>query len=375
MIYLDNAATTKPDVECLEKAKNYLCECYYNPSALYAEGYKLQSDIKTARRNILNLIADDVNYDIVFTSCGTEADNYALFSGCRRGNLVISGGEHSAVYESAMELKQRGVEVRIAKLNTNGSVNEEDLLSLIDEKTSLVSIIHVNNETGAINDVNSLATKIKKINNHTLFHTDGVQSFGKIPYKIGACVDLYSLSAHKIGGLKGVGALIKKKSVKIRPFIYGGGQESGHRSGTENLFGIKVLEYCAQKKYSIIKEEYERILALKETLINSLDKSLFNIISNGNSSPYIICVSALDVRGETIMHELDDLGVIVGTGSACSSNSKKRYSRTILACGVEQSFADGILRISFSNNTTKNDVEMASEMLNKVVKERRDKML
>lgn len=375
MIYLDNAATTKPDVECLEKAKKYLCELYYNPSALYAEGYELQSDIKTARHNILNLIADDINYDIVFTSCGTEADNYALFSGCRRGNLVISAGEHSAVYESAMELKRRGIEVRIAQLNSNGSVNEENLLSLIDDKTSLVSIIHVNNETGAINDVNSFATKIKEINKRVLFHTDGVQSFGKIPYKIGDDVDLYSLSAHKIGGLKGVGALIKKKNVKIRPFICGGGQEGGQRSGTENLFGIKVLEFCAQKKYANIKVEYDRIATLKEILIESLDKSLFKVISSGNSSPYVVSISALGVRGETIMHELDDLGVIVGTGSACSSNSKKRYSRTILACGVEHLLADGILRISFSSDTSENDVKDACKILNKVVKERRERML
>ena len=374
MIYLDNAATTIPDKECVDVASEFLYKNYYNPSALYAEGYNLQSTIKSVRKNILNLIANDVDYEIIFTSGGTESDNHALFTCGRRGNVVISAGEHSAVYETAMELKQRGIDVRIAPLNADGSVNVAQLLALVDAKTSLVSIIHVNNETGAINDVNAIASKVKSINKYTIFHTDGVQSFGKLTYRMGRDVDLFSLSAHKIGGIKGVGALIKRKNLVLKPFVYGGGQEKGLRSGTENLFGIKCLEQCTIKKYSKIRENFEYVSTLKSKFFDMLDKDLFVAISSNCSSPYILTIGALGVRGETIMHELDDLGVVVGTGSACSSNSKKRFSRVILACGIGEEVADGILRISFSPDTTMCDVEKACEILNKVVKNRREIM-
>ena len=249
MIYLDNAATTQPELDCLEEAKQFLYENYYNPSALYAEGYNLHAQLKTIRKNILNLIADDVNHELIFTSGGTEADNHALFSCAKRGNIVISAGEHSAIYETAMELKQRGIEVRIAPLDNFGAVKTDELLSLVDEKTSLVSVMHVNNETGAVNLIEDISSKVKKKNKYTIFHSDGVQAFGKLPYfKITNDIDLYSISAHKIGGVKGVGALIKKKKLALKPFIYGGGQENGLRSGTENLFAIKNLELCAVKK-------------------------------------------------------------------------------------------------------------------------------
>lgn len=373
MIYLDNAATTRPDRGCLEEAQQFIYQNFYNPSALYAEGYNLHIMLKQARANILSLIADD-NYEVIFTSCGTEADNHALFCGGRRGNVVTTMGEHAAVFSAAAELKQRGIEVRLAPLRSDGGVDEDELIRLVDDKTSLVSVIHVNNETGAVNDVNAIAKKVKAKNPRALFHSDGVQAFGKIPFKLSENIDLYSTSSHKIGGMKGTGALFKRKKLVLKPFIFGGGQENGMRSGTENVFGIKMFELAAIKHYGMLRENFYNAKELSYKLWSLLDKQLFVRISPENGSPYILTVGAKGVRGETILHEADDCGLIIGTGSACSSNDKKRYSRVILACGVGEDVADGILRLSLGSETCESDVVQAAAILNSVVKNRREMM-
>lgn len=370
MIYLDNAATTKPDAECFDKAKKYINEAFYNPSALYAEGYNLHKELNASRAKLLNYIANDREYDLIFTSCGTEADNQAIFSGGKRGNVVTTLGEHSAIFSSVNALKEKGIDVRFAELNGDGSVNTDSLVNIIDENTSLVSVIHVNNETGAINDVNAIVKLVKCINKRTLFHSDGVQAFGKIPYKLSKDIDLYSISSHKIGALKGVGALIKRKSLIIKPYIYGGGQENGLRSGTENVFGIKFMEYAAEKRYGNLVENYDKIKSLNSLMRELLDKSLFEIISSEEASPYILTIGARGVRGETILHEVNDKGLIIGTGSACSSNEKRRYSRVILACGIGEDVAVGILRLSFGVDNTEEEIRKAAEILNKTVKNR-----
>ena len=374
MIYLDNAATSKPDAECLKKAEKYLYESYYNPSALYAEGYNIQLELREARKNILAFLTTGNNFDLIFTSCGTEADNHAIFGAGRRGNIVTTLGEHSAVFSAVNELKQRGTEVRFADLNPDGSVNSDSLLSLIDEKTSLVSVIHVSNETGAVNDIEKLSTAVKAKNPYTVFHSDGVQAFGKIAFKLSKNIDLYSVSAHKIGGIKGCGALFKRKNLIIKPHIYGGGQEQGARSGTENVFGIKDFEFAAVKRYSTLRENYDSVRKLNDLLWEQLDKSLFTRISPVNNSPYILTVGVEGLRGETILHEADDCGLIIGTGSACASNEKKRYSRVILSCGISEILADGVLRLSLSPENTREEIEKAAEILNKIVKNRKSIM-
>ena len=371
MIYLDNAATTKPDSECLKSAEKYLISEFYNPSALYKGGYGLQREIVQSRNNILSLIADRENFDLIFTSCGSEADNQAIFCGGRRGNIVTTAGEHSAVYSAVNELKQRGMEVRFAKIGVDGSVDTEDLLRLIDERTSLVSVIHVNNETGAINDIVKIAKLVKAKNRYCLFHSDGVQAFGKIAFKLSKEIDLYSVSAHKIGGIKGVGALIKRKGLILKPYIYGGGQENGLRSGTENVFGIKNFEYAALKKFKKIKENYSKAHSLKRLIIDNLDRSHFKIISGEFSSPYILSISAEGLRGETLLHEADDTGLIIGTGSACSSNEKKRFSRTIIACGLGEKIADGVVTLSFSSENSEDEALKAVKILNEITKNRK----
>ncbi|MBO5363543.1 MAG: cysteine desulfurase [Clostridia bacterium] len=374
MIYFDNAATTKPNQTALSRAQLFITERYFNPSAKYAQGHSLQSELKSARSSLLSSVADQNAFECIFTSCGTESDNQAIFSFAKRGNAVTTAGEHSAVSASFAELKLRGIETRYAALKQDGAVDVEKLLSLIDEKTSFVSVIHVNNETGAINDVNDIAKRVKAKNPRVIFHSDGVQAYGKIPFRLSKDVDLYSLSAHKIGGLKGVGALIKRKSLVLPPYIIGGGQESGRRSGTENVFGIASFAYAAQEKFATIKEDFERINGYKELLWSLLDHRYFTRIGGNNGSPYILTLSAIELRGEIVLHMAEDRGLLIGTGSACSSNAKNRYSKVILAMGYSEKVADGILRVSFSPETTEEEIRAAAAILNEIVCELRKRM-
>ena len=367
MIYMDNAATTKPSITAFERARIFAEEKFHNPSGLYNEGFALQGELKKARSALLCKVADESAFELIFTSCGTEADNQAIFSFCKRGNAVTTQGEHSAVIASFHELKNRGVvETRIAPLKKDGTVDEEKLLALVDEKTTFVSVMHVSNETGAINDVNAIAKKVKAKNPRVIFHSDGVQAYGKIPYRLAKEVDLYSISAHKIGGLKGVGALIKRKSLTIAPYLYGGGQENGKRSGTENTFGIMQFAYAAEEKFATLAQDNEKLVQYREMLFSLLDKDVYVRISPQNGSPYILTVSAVGLRGEILLHMANDKGLIIGTGSACSSNAKTRYNQTVLALGYDEKTADGTLRLSFSNQTEQIEIEQAAKILNEI---------
>lgn len=362
MIYLDNAATTAPDREALEAALNYVQTEFYNPSALYRGGFSVHKAIEEARKNILSVIAPSGGYDLIFTSSGSEADNQAVFSSARRGNMVTTAGEHAAIYNTAREVEKRGVEVRFAKLKHDGSVDEEDLLSKTDEKTAFVSVIHVNNETGAVNDIVSLSSRVKSISPAAIFHSDGVQAFGKLPFCLTKDIDLYTVSAHKIGGVRGTAALFRRKGCRLSPLIFGGGQEGGMRSGTENTFAIKQFEFVAKKRFSEIEDDLRKVRDLNLSVRQGLDRKLFKILSGENASPYILSVTAEGLRGEVLLHMLDDAGVMVGTGSACSS--KSRYSRVILACGMDEREATGVLRLSFFPTNTREEIAEAIKKLN-----------
>ena len=375
MIYLDNAATTKPDARALEQAGVYATEKFYNPSALYKEGFALQSELKKARSALLSKVADETAFELIFTSCGTESDNQAIFSFARRGNAVTTEGEHSAVLSPFGELKNRGIaQPRYAPLQKDGRVDVEKLLALVDDKTSFVSVMHVNNEVGAVNDINGIAKLVKQKNPRVIFHSDGVQAYGKIPLRLAKEVDLYSISAHKIGGLKGVGALIKRKSLTLPAYLLGGGQESGRRSGTENTFGIMQFVYAAENKFVSLKDDFTRLTAYREKLWSLLDKEVYTRLSTEHGTPYILSVSAVGLRGEILLHMANDQGLIIGTGSACSSNAKTRFSRVILACGYDERTADGVLRLSFSPETTEEEIEKAAAILNTIGKDLKTRM-
>ena len=372
MLYFDNAATTKPSKSALDMAGKFNNELFYNPSALYSGGIYCSKEVKIAKENILkNLHA--TNHNVIFTSCGSESDNLAIFGVVKRGTFVTDKGEHSAVYKSFVELKNRGQNVFFIELNQNGTVNEESLINCVKtNKVDFVSIVHVNNETGGINDVNSIAKQIKAINSNIIFHVDGVQAYGKIPYRLSQDIDLYSISAHKINALKGVGALIKKKNIIVNPLIFGGGQENGLRSGTENVFGIKVFDYAGEEKYKNLSHNYNYVKQLKDIFVNKLNKSLFTFISNDNCSPYILTISAKGLRGEVIMHALEKNGIIIGNGSACSS--KNRFSRVIESCGYDKEVLDGVMRISFSAENTISECESAVEIINNTVENLKRKL-
>lgn len=368
MIYLDNAATTKPSIEALKFAEKFNNEMFFNPSALYREGLAVSKEIKTSKNNILRCIGlSPDKYDVIYTASGSESDNTAIFCSVKRGCFVTDKGEHSAVHKCFLELKQQGKIVEFIDLEKNGSISKEKLYNYVGHNAvDFVSIMHVNNETGAINDVNEIAKELKKINSKIVFHCDGVQAFGKIPFKMNEYIDFYSVSAHKINALKGVGALIKKKKVNLTPLIYGGGQEDGYRSGTENLLGIKVFEYCAIKHYENLRNNFDLVKSINEYFRSNLDKDYFEIISLKSDSPYILSISAKGIKGEVLMHCLEDEGVIVGNGSACSS--RNRFSRVIEACGYNKDILDGVIRLSFSHENTLDEAKSVVGILNKIIR-------
>ena len=367
MIYLDNAATTRPDADAVQAALPYLNEQFFNPSALYSGGVAVQGELRRARESLLSNIADPAKFELVFTSCGSEADDHAIFASARRGNAVTTAGEHAAVFQSFTELKNRNVEPRFAPLLQDGSVDADALLRLVDEKTTLVSVVPVNNETGAVNDIASIARAVKSKNPRCIFHSDGVQAFGKLPFRLTNDIDLYSVSAHKIGGAKGTGALIKRKSLSLSPYIFGGGQEGGLRSGTENVFGIMCFAAAAKKKFASLDSDFTRLKGYREKLFSLLDKDIFTRISPEDGTPYILTVAAKNLRGEILQRLLSERGVLVGTGSACSS--KHPVSRVITACGVGKEYVQGVLRFSFSPATTEEDILAAAEAANGAARE------
>ncbi len=373
MIYFDNAATTRPDEEALRSAAEFTTDLYFNPSARYGGGFAVSKKLGEARETLLKTLGGTGRFDLIFTSCGTEADNQAIFSGGKRGNVVTTAGEHAAVYSSVNELKNRGIEPRFAPVERDGSVRCESILHLVDEKTSLVSVVHVNNETGAVNDIGAIARAVKQKNPRTLFHSDGVQAFGKLSFVLPQEVDLYAVSAHKIGGLKGTGALFKRKGLALDPYLFGGGQEGNLRSGTENTFGIVVFAYAAEKKFKTVRSDLERLGKMREKLISLLDREIFTLLSPEKGSPYILTVSAVGMRGEVLQRMLWDRGLCMGTGSACSS--KNRFSRVMTACGYTEKVLDGVLRCSFSPATTEREITEAAEILNSTAREYQNTVL
>lgn len=349
MIYLDNAATTKVLDGIDELYKTYEHERYYNPSALYADAIAVNRDVTAARRRLCRLLGAEDN-TLLFTSCGSESDNQALFctSKKRGARIIISAAEHAAVYQSAMALKQQGYDVVLCPVDCHGQVHSDALAALLTHDTALVSVMHVNNETGAVNDIARLVKTVKQFDSHILFHSDGVQAFGKIPVNVRALgVDLYSLSAHKLGAPKGLGALYVRKGVHVAPLIYGGGQEQGLRSGTENVLGILSFAQCAEsavQRLSRLQEEGDRLHRRLHDYCEANTDCM--LLSPMNGAPHIGTIAFRTVRGEVMMHTLESSGIIVGIGSACSS--KKATGRIAQALGLTDGYQTGMVRMSIN---------------------------
>lgn len=357
IIYLDNAATTKPYAEVVETVSKASTDSYFNPSALYANAVNCAVEVKNARESIKRALhAQDG--ELYFVSGGTEADNTALFCTKKPKNskIIIGLGEHDAVINPANELKNQGYNVCFAPINDDGSVNVEEFKALLDETVSLVSIMHVSNETGAVNDIAKLVKLTRKFAPNAIFHSDGVQAIGKIKVNLRALdVDLYSMSAHKIHGPKGIGALYVKKGVHVKPLVYGGGQEKGFRSGTENLPSILGFAKAVEIMQSNFDSESSKKQLFLERLRCKLAESVPSMkIISPNADTGILTVAFSNVRGEVLLHTLENDGILVGIGSACSSHHESRFKSLL---GLDDSHKDGIIRFSVSYENDINDVD------------------
>lgn len=377
MIYLDNCATTKMRREVIETMYSSLEEDFGNPSSLHRLGLKSEKEIKKSRQ----IVSDYLNVDereIYFTSGGTESNNIAIQSIvnslCKRGKHIITTNiEHASIINTMKELEAKGFKVTYLDVDSEGRISLEDLKQAINDETILVSIIHVNNEIGTIQDIKEIKNIIKLKNSKVILHVDGIQSFGKIDFSIKDLgIDTFSFSSHKIHGPKGVGGLYVKRDLKLSPIVFGGNQERGMRSGTENVSGIiafgKAVEIMDKNK----QEERKHVLELKRYTIELIERNIEDIKINSSLdngfSPYILSISFRNTRGEVLLHFLEQKDIYISTASACSSNGTKK-SDILKAIGLDDLEIEGTIRICFSYENNKDDIEFFVDELRKSVEE------
>lgn len=350
-IYFDNSATTRP-FDCAVKAVTAcMTDLYYNPSALYAPAVEVSNKLAAVRAAFAREMRVREE-EIIFTSGGTESNVDAIMGAMSqrftRAHVITDQSEHSSVYETFRHLDQRGAHVSLLPTNQRGEVTVEALKSMMRPDTRLVSIMQVNNETGAVNDIAALSQMAKRIAPQCIFHCDGVQAFPKLRFP-GGQVDAYSVSGHKFHAPRGTGVLYVKTGCGIQPVMVGGGQEHGYRAGTENIAGIAglgaALAQYVQHREEYVKQMYEVKRALYTQLIR-IPGAHLNGPPVEQGAPHILSMSFEGTRGETLVHALEEQRIYVGTGSACSSH-KKGVSRTLSAMGVPPQIAQGTLRFSF----------------------------
>lgn len=360
MIYLDNAATTRVFESAVRAADDAMLTEYYNPNATYKSAVSVNSSIEHARGIIAQAVGAKAD-ELIFTSGATESNNWVFNCGIKnhKGNIVITAGEHASVYEAAMQLKNRGKDVRIAPLLSDGTVDAQALLRLVDENTALVSVIHVSNETGAVNPIKDIAAAVRQKSSKALIHSDGVQAVLKSDIPISALgVDYYSASAHKIGAPKGIGLLYIRHGLNMSPYIVGGGQEHGMRSGTQNTPYIAAFAAAVQE-YK--KRDRRNISALRGDLIKYFTDRGFIEIGGGPNSGYILCLCAPKYKAEILQNIVHDKGVIIGKGAACSGT--KRGNRVLSAIGLKADEIERCIRLSLFVDTTYEDAFSAAKII------------
>ena len=364
MIYLDNSATTKPSQACLDAMTNALSKDFGNPSSLYTIGLDAEKIVKHAREVIASSIGADPS-EVFFTSCGSEADNTAIFGAWnarkKQGKRIITTAvEHPAVLRCFEQLEREGADVQYIPVLSDGNLDMDAFRKLLNDDTIFVSVMHVNNETGAIFPIEKISKEVRKYPN-IIFHSDCVQSYGKIPLDVNKMgVDMISLSGHKVHASKGIGAIYVRSGLHIPPFVLGGGQEAGFRSGTENVPGIAGFGAAVEDMHMVSPEPKEY---LKKRLLEEIDNIQINSPEVGVSS--VLNVSFLGCRGEVLLHMLEQDEIYVSTGSACSSH--KKGSHVLSAQGLSPEAIDGAVRFSFGFDNTKEEMDIVVEKLKKYV--------
>lgn len=374
LCYFDNSATTKCAPLVIEKMNEVMNEHYGNPSSLHNVGFDSEKMLSEARSIIAKSLKADEK-EIIFTSGGTESNNMALLGSAmankRAGRHIITSSiEHASVNAPLKMLEELDYEITYLPCDNNGTVSISELEDNIRDDTILVSIMHVNNEIGAVQPIEDIGRIIKKHNSNCLFHVDAIQSFGKYainPKKMN--IDLLSVSGHKIHGPKGSGFLYIKQGTKIKPIIYGGGQERGLRSGTENVYSQCGLGVAVSLMCDDMEENVKKLRTLKEHFVDrikDMDFATINGLTNEQSAPNIVSVSIKDVRAEVVLHSLEEKEIYVSAGSACSSN-KPAISKTLQAINVPKEMLDKTVRFSFSIYNTIEEVDYACDVLEDII--------
>ena len=374
--YLDNAATTRVFPEVREMMVHVMEEDFGNPSSKHTKGITAENYIKEAKETICTQLKCKPK-EIIFTSGGTESNNMALIGTAianrRAGKHVITTRiEHASVHEPMAYLEEMGYDVTYLPVDSTGRVSVEELENAIREDTFLISIMYVNNEVGSVQPIEQIGQMLKKKHPQIFFHVDAIQAFGKykiVPKKLG--VDMMSVSGHKIHGPKGSGFLYVNEKVKIRPILFGGGQQDGMRSGTENVPAIAGLGVAVKEIYTGHLEKRAKLYELKKRLIAGLqdvDGVTINALIDPieETAPHIVSVSFANTRSEVMLHALAQKGVFVSSGSACSSNHPE-LSGTLQAIGVKSELLDSTLRFSFSVMTTSEEIDYAIEVVKEVL--------
>lgn len=369
-IYLDNSATTRCFDEVAGLMTTIMCEDYGNPSSLHRKGMQAEQKIRYAKEVIAkNLKVNEK--EIFFTSGGTESDNLAIrgcaYANCRAGkHLITTQIEHPAVLQTMKYLEEEGFRVTYLPVDEKGSIRLEDLQRAITGETILVSIMHTNNEIGSLQPIEQAGALIKKMNPRILFHVDAVQGYGKFRiYPKKMKIDLMSVSGHKIHGPKGIGFLYVDEKVKIKPIVFGGGQQNGLRSGTEAVPSIVGMAKAIEMIYHDLENEAERLYQLKEAFTEGA-KRIEGVSLNGpagrDGAPHIVSVSVSGVRSEVLLHALEDKGIYVSAGSACSSH-KPQPSATLQAIGLSKDLLSSTIRFSFSVFTTREEIDYTLQVM------------
>lgn len=373
-VYFDNSATTKVSENVKNIVVKTMMEDFGNPSSMHMAGVEAEDYVKTAKRQIATILKVEEK-EIYFTSGGTEGNNLAVIGAAmanrRSGNRVITSlVEHPSVSNPMKYLEEQGFEVIYLPVDRWGRVDVEALKEAMNEETILVSVMGVNNEVGAIEPIEEIGKIIKEINKDVIYHVDAIQMFGKMDIKPKKLkIDLLTVSAHKIHGPKGVGFIYIKNKIKIAPQILGGGQQSGMRSGTENVSGIAGIGQAAKDAYDNLTENVEKMSAIKDYMIDGLT-SIEGVVVNSrkgkDGAPHVVSASFSGVRSEVLLHALEDRGIYISAGSACSSN-KPAVSSTLKAMNVDKDLLESTVRFSFCPENTIEEAKYCLEQIEELL--------